>query len=423
MATALTPVRTSGAAADWTARSAWAAGRRLVEITAPVTGRSLVSLTLRRLAGQPGGQLNRGRALRGDLERLGAAGAYGPCRPSTWTCDAGPVRRSGWSPPAPGRRRPRARRGSPRSGPGAADGTCQSTPVGFRSSLRVRLATAVTRPWLACTARLERALGLDQAGQRDRTRGARLDHQARGCPAPRPARCGRRSGGRPRPGRRRHWSGPVRCGRRFGAATPVNQCAVPAPGTGPPSGRRRPRSPRCSGSPRCRPWPSPPHPTTTTGRATRRSCSPLPCSVIDRPAACSPSEGRGQLARPARGLAGGDGRDARRWPDAAARPGSVTRADRGGPTHQRDPGGAEGRSSARSAACRRRRSAARPTQRADQGEEPAPPRMASAAGQVARHQTSSDKVAARRADLVGSRTSGRRTPGAASTAATSSTTP
>ena len=46
VASALTPVRISGPAADCTARSGWAESRSLVEITAPVTGWSLVSFTV-----------------------------------------------------------------------------------------------------------------------------------------------------------------------------------------------------------------------------------------------------------------------------------------------------------------------------------------------------------------------------------------
>ena len=177
VATALTPVRTSGAAADWMARSCLGAA-------APAggdhrTGDRLVADQLDRsgLAQQARGQIDRGRALRRQIQRLGAGRGERSLQAQHLHLHAGPARvrighhqRPG---PLPLRHAgDHHRRGGRRRGqlPVGADGLQIVVPGPLGHGRDPSLA--------GLDRQAEGVLGLDQAVQRDRTRGARLDHQA-----------------------------------------------------------------------------------------------------------------------------------------------------------------------------------------------------------------------------------------------------
>src|SRR5688572_24612001 len=145
VASALTPVRINGAAADWMATSAPGPLRRLVEMTAPVTGTLLVSLMLPASPARPSSRFAVAVLSGGTSRDAAPVGSYGPCNPRTCTAT---LARVALGLVTTSRRLP-SPSGTPgitATGLGDVEGICQSTPAGFSSFDCIRFATAVTRP-------------------------------------------------------------------------------------------------------------------------------------------------------------------------------------------------------------------------------------------------------------------------------------
>src|SRR5687768_3274857 len=145
VASALTPVRINGAAADWMATSDPGPLRRLVETTAPVTGILLVSLMLAASPARPSSRFAVAVLSGGTSSDAAPLGSYGPCSPRTCTATLARVAlglvTTSWRPPPPS-----GTPGITTTELGDADGICQSTPAGFSSYVCIRFATALTRP-------------------------------------------------------------------------------------------------------------------------------------------------------------------------------------------------------------------------------------------------------------------------------------